>query len=164
VQKTFDVTQKNTDRLISLILLFFCVFLYREIQQYSPYGRVFPNAIILILAVFSVVYFFRSWITLFTSKVGPQEELYRMVEDYPSFLIAFPLTMIYVFYLLTFLGFFTSSFVFAAAVILSIKIVRNEYNWKVLLIYFIFSGLFSYVVYYVFRYMLRIRLPSGIFF
>lgn len=163
MDKSIQIRQQHADRLISLLLLALCAYLFSLIRDFSFYGSVFPHYINIVLSILSVVYFIKSWIIPLRKRSTEQEAPCRLVDDYPSFVIVFPLTLVYVFFLLNFLGFLTSSIVFSASMILAIKIIRKERNAQKLLLYFFFAGAFSFAVFYVFRYLLLIRLPTGMF-
>ncbi len=164
MDKSISISHRHVDRVLSLLLVLFCGYLFMAVRDFSPYGAVFPKYINMALSVLAVIYFLKSWIPMFLKKDdGRETGRYLFIDDYPSFLIAFPLTVIYIFVLLSGIGFLTSSIIYTISVIFLIKKFRGELDLRNFVVYLFFSLVFSALVYYIFRYLLSIRLPRGMF-
>lgn len=162
MEKSILIKQQYLDRFFSVLLLGLCVYLFLAIKEFSAYGAVFPRYISIILSVLSVIYFVKSWVPILQKK-SYKEVTGSLIESHFSFLIVFPITILYVFVLIGNIGFLVSSVFYTFVVILAIKKVRNEFSLKTFFIYLLFSLTFNVLVYYVFRHLLGIRLPAGIF-
>ncbi|MCF8038880.1 MAG: tripartite tricarboxylate transporter TctB family protein [Desulfohalobiaceae bacterium] len=160
--KTVSRQQQWADRLISLVLL--CAFIFYKITGFTSYGAIFPLMVTMFIAIFSLIYFLGSWIPLFRKKADyriiPGETL---IPDVTSFCISLVGIAFYIYILVPFLGFFTSSIVYLFGTIVLIRYFRSDIiRIKSLLIPFAYSLVFSGVIYYIFRHLLHIHLPSGI--
>ena len=162
MERNIKIKQHYLDKFFSVLLVGLCVYMYFAIKEFSAYGAVFPRYINMILSVLAVVYFAKSWIFPL-QKESYKEAVTSLIENHLSFLIVFPITVLYVFFLIGNVGFLVSSVIYTFIVIFLIKRARNELSQKLIFNYFLFSLVFNVLVYYVFRHLLAIRLPTGIF-
>lgn len=162
MEKNIPIKQHYLDKFFSVLLVGLCVYLYFAIKEFSAYGAVFPRYISMVLSVLSAIYFVKSWIPPL-QKESYKEAASSLIESHWSFLIIFPITIVYIFVLIGNVGFLVSSVFYTFIVILLIKKVRRELNLKLVINYLFFSLAFNVLVYYVFRHLLAIRLPTGIF-
>lgn len=162
MEKRIRIKQQYLDRLFSILLLGSCAYMYFAIKDFSTHGAVFPRYISTILAVLSVIYFLKTWVPPLQKKFY-KEAYIPLIENHFSFFVIFSATALYIFVFIRSLGFLFSSFFYTFLVILIIKNIRKEFNVKTFFVYLIFSLSFNVFVYYVFRKLLGIRLPTGIF-
>ncbi len=162
MDKHIQIRMIYMDRLVSIILVLLCVYVYFAVQDFSKYSAVFPKYINTVFSFFVGIYFLKSWFMPF-DKEKIEDTMSTLVDNKFSFFVIFPSTIVYIFIFIPYTGFLVSSFFYTLLVICTIKISRNEFNLKVFFNYMLFSLIFNITVYYIFRNLLNVRLPAGVF-
>jgi len=157
--KRVNINQSLVDKVISVFLLFLCGSIIWETKHFSEYGAYFPYIITLFLAVFSLIYFIKSWVFTLKKTHSSQKEQQELILDLPSFSASFVGVLVYIFVLFPLLGFFLGSILFCVSVTLIIQIARAEANPKLTALSFIASIVFCFAMYYIFRHLFHINLP-----
>jgi hypothetical protein len=157
--KTININQRLADKILSVVLLLLCGLILWETRGFSEYGAYFPYIVTLFLAIFSSVYFIRSWVVSLRKTGGAGEEQRELVQDLPGFLVSFAGVLAYIFILFSLLGFVAGSILFCISVTLLIQIARAEARLKSVIISFASSGAFTFMMYYLFRHVFHIHLP-----
>ena len=157
--KSININQRLVDKIISVFLLFLCGFILWETKKFSEYGAYFPYIITLFLAVFSFIYFIKSWVFTLRKMRNSKKEQKELILDLPSFLASFVGVLAYIFVFFPLLGFFVGSILFCVSVTLVIQIVRAEVSSKLTVLSFIASIFFCFMMYYIFRHLFHIHLP-----
>jgi len=157
--KGVHIDQRKADRIISILLLVIYGFILLEIRKFSEYGRYFPFIITSFLLIFTFFYFVKSWITPLVKREDSEEGQQELIYDLSTFLISLIGVLVYIFILLTSLGFLVGSTLFCIGVVIAINVSRSEINLRSLIISFFVSSLFTYLMYYIFRHLFNIRLP-----
>jgi hypothetical protein len=157
--KRININQRLADKILSVCLLLLCGLILWETRGFSEYGAYFPYIVTLFLAIFSFVYLMRSWVVS-PSKTGISgKEQQELIEDLSSFLVSFVGVLAYIFILFSLLGFVVGSILFCISVTLTIQIARAEASFKLATLSFLSSGLFTFMMYYLFRHVFHIHLP-----
>ena len=157
--KSININQRLVDKVISVFLLFLCGSIIWETKNFSEYGAYFPYIITLFLAVFSLIYFIKSWIFTLRKMPSSKKEQQELILDLPSFSASFVGVLAYIFVLFPLLGFFLGSILFCVGVTLVIQIIRAEANSKLTILSFVASIVFCFMMYYIFRHLFHINLP-----
>ena len=157
--KTININQRLADKILSVVLLLLCGLILWETRGFSEYGAYFPYIVTLFLAIFSSVYFIRSWVGSLRKTGSAGEEQRELVQDLSGFLVSFVGVLAYIFILFSLLGFVVGSILFCISVTLVIQITRGEASLKLMLISFASSGIFTFMMYYLFRHVFHIHLP-----
>jgi predicted membrane-bound spermidine synthase len=157
--KSININQRLADKILSVFLLFLCGLILWEIRKFSEYGAYFPYIITIFLAVFSFVYFIKSWVFTLRKMWSSEKEQQELILDLPSFLASFVGVLAYIFILFPLLGFLVGSILFCISVTLVIQISRAEASFKLAVLSFITTSIFCYMMYYIFRHLFHIHLP-----
>ena len=157
--KRIDINQRLADKILSVFLLLLCGLILWETRKFSEYGAYFPYIVTLFLAVFSFIYFIRSWVVHLRKMGSPGKEQGELIQDLSSFLVSFVGVLAYIFILFSLLGFLVGSILFCISVTVAIQIARGEASFKLVLISFVSSCIFTFMMYYLFRHVFHIHLP-----
>ena len=162
--KTITRQQIKADQIISLLLVLLCAFIFYKITGFTRYGAIFPFMVTLFTAFFALIYCVSSWVPFFRKKAG-----YRVVEaeglipDRTSFGISLGGIVLYVYLLVPYLGFLSSSILYLFGSIVLIRYFRSDIvRFTSVLIPFVYSLAFSGLIFYIFRHLLHIHLPKGL--
>lgn len=150
------------DKILSIALIIICILVYWKLQDYTRYGAIFPYMINSGVLIFSIFYFLNSWVPYFTIKRAPSEPC-QLVMHIPTLILGIIGLVVYVFFLMSFLGFLTSSIIYTFGVIVAVKLQRKTLTPKNTLVSLVFSVGFCYFIFYLFASVLNIHLPTGIF-
>ncbi|MBA7703734.1 hypothetical protein ES703_112527 [subsurface metagenome] len=153
--KSININQRLADKILSVFLLFLCGLILWEIRKFSEYGAYFPYIITIFLAVFSFVYFIKSWVFTLRKMWSSEKEQQELILDLPSFLASFVGVLAYIFILFPLVG----SILFCISVTLFIQISRAEASFKLAVLSFIAIIVFCFMMYYIFRHLFHIHLP-----
>ncbi len=156
--KSININQRLTDKIVSVLLLLLCGLIFWEIRNFSEYGRYFPYILTLFLLILCLVYFVKSWVAPLRKTESLEEGQQELIKDLPSFLLSLGGVLVYVFILFSLLGFLVSSILFCVGVIIGVQITRAEASFRSVILSFIVSGAFSFIMYYIFRHIFNIRL------
>ena len=157
--KTININQRLADKILSVVLLLLCGFILWETRKFSEYGAYFPYVVTLFLALFSSIYFIKSWAASLGKTGSSGEEQRELVQDLSGFLVSFVGVLAYIFILFSLLGFLVGSILFCISVTLLIQMARAEARFKLVVISFASSGMFTFMMYYLFRHVFHIHLP-----
>jgi hypothetical protein len=157
--KTININQRLADKILSVILLLLCGLILLETRKFSEYGAYFPHIVTVFLAIFSSIYFIRSWVASLRKTGSAGEEKQELVQDLSGFVVSFVGVLAYVFILFSLLGFVVGSILFCISVTLVIQMARAEARFKLVVISFASSGMFTFMMYYLFRHIFHIHLP-----
>ena len=157
--KRININQRLADKILSVFLLLLCGLILWETREFSEYGAYFPYIVTIFLAIFSFVYLIKSWAVPPTKTESTGKEQQEIIGDLSSFLVSFVGVLAYIFILFSVLGFVAGSIVFCISVTLIIQIVRGEGSFKLATLSFASSGIFTFMMYYLFRHVFHIHLP-----
>jgi len=157
--KSININRRLSDKILSVFLLFLCGLILWETRKFSEYGAYFPYIVTLFLAVFSLVYFIKSWGVPLRKMGGSGKEQLELIQDLSSFLVGFVGVLAYIFILFSRLGFLVGSILFCISVTSVIQITRSEASFKLATLSLLSSGMFTFMMYYLFRHVFHIHLP-----
>ncbi len=157
--KSININRRLADKILSVFLLFLCGAILWETRKFSEYGAYFPYIVTLFLAVFSLVYFIKSWGVLLRKMGSSGKEQLELIQDLSSFLVSFVGVLAYIFILFSLLGFLVGSILFCISVTSVIQITRSEASFKLTTLSLLSSGMFTFMMYYLFRHVFHIHLP-----
>mgnify|MGYP000102449296 CR=1 FL=1 len=161
-EKQFGISEKVADKIISVLLIVFCIFVYWKISNYGRYGAIFPFMVNSGIILFSFLYFLNSWVPFFVKRRKESKQC-QLINHGPSLIISIIGLVLYVYFLMPILGFLASTILYTFGVVLVIRIERKTLDLKGTVTSLIFSGGFSYCIFYMFATVLNIHLPPGIF-
>jgi len=157
--KSININRRLADKILSVFLLFLCGAILWETRKFSEYGAYFPYIVTLFLAVFSLVYFIKSWgVPLRKMRSSGKEQL-ELIQDLSSFMVSLGGVLAYIFILFSLLGFLVGSILFCISVTLVIQITRAEATFKLVTLSLLSSTMFTFMMYYIFRHVFHIHLP-----
>ena len=157
--KRININQRLADKILSVFLLLLCGLILWETREFSEYGAYFPYIVTIFLAIFSFIYLIRSWAASPTKAGTAGEEQQELIGDLSGFLVSFVGVIAYIFILFSLLGFVVGSILFCISVTLVIQIARGEVSFKLATLSFASSGIFTFMMYYLFRHVFHIHLP-----
>jgi putative tricarboxylic transport membrane protein len=159
--KEIKISELLADKIISICLIFICIFIFWKISNFSRYGAIFPFMSTCGILIFSIFYFINSWIPYFVNKRQPSEECEIIIHS-PSLFIGIGSLVLYVYLLMPTIGFLTSTFIYMLGLILGTRIQRKSLTSKGFLASVVFSSIVTICIYYTFANILNIHLPIGI--
>ncbi len=157
--KRININQRLADKIISVALFVLCALILWETREFSEYGAYFPYIVTLFLAIFNFVYLIKSWTVSPTKTGSAGKEQQEIIGDLSGFLVSFVGVLAYIFILFSLLGFVAGSILFCISVTLVIQIARGEVSFKLATLSSASSGIFTFMMYYLFRHVFHIHLP-----
>ncbi|MDZ7761913.1 MAG: tripartite tricarboxylate transporter permease [Desulfovermiculus sp.] len=158
----FKISELLADKIISVLLIVICGFIFWKTSSFSRYGAIFPIMTTSGVLLFSILYFINSWIPYFVKKRQPSEQC-EIIMHAPSLFIGIGSILLYVYLLMPTIGFLTSTFIYMLGLILGTRVQRRTLVGKGVLYSIVFSAILSFSIYYTFANILNIHLPTGIF-
>ncbi len=146
---------RNVDRIASIIILGICAYFWTESRDFTQFGQLFPQAIVIILGLLSLA-------LLVVSFVRPQEKRLFKKEEGVSFLpviIAVVLMMAWVFFI-QLLGFLVTSTLF-----FSLMVILFDRRKRKIVYYLVRIGaviLVTVSFYLFFARLLLVPFPRGV--
>lgn len=141
---------KVADRIISIVMMLFCVIYFNMSLEFSARAKFWPQFMILFLFLLSIILLinsFRKDINIFSKK--------NIKKIIFSRLIGTILLSIFYIFSIHFIGFYSVTFIY----IMSTMYFLGIRNVKILLITSIFSTLLLYIA---FKLILEVSTPKGI--
>lgn len=148
------MSKVKIDRIVSLLLILFCGFLYVIANGFPKEAESYPKILIILIISLVLILFTGTFSKKITSQENEEEQLLFVDKMKPY--ITFGLSVIYVF-LIDILGFFTSSLLFAV----SLMFYLGVRNWKIY-VYSLFG--MCLFVYFLFEVQFNVQFPHGILF
>jgi putative tricarboxylic transport membrane protein len=146
------------DRLGSIIMLVFIAILWIQRSYTTPFGGIFPDRVMIIMAVFVVVSLILSFTRYRTMKEEEQKESEAGEKRWLDMAVVIVIMMAWVL-LLRYAGFALTSVMGFASTAWYISGERK--NWKMIVKAFLVGLAITYLIVYVFGHLLRVPLPQG---
>lgn len=149
--KKKKLIKANIDKIITLFLIFIFSFLFYQTAQFPVAPRRFPLVILLLLIILSIFQLFFSGKSDY--EITQKRIKSSILKNRRMFLLAF-FSLIYIFFLIKHLGFYSSTFVF---LFFTIRNLGGQTK-----ISFITALVTAVILYLFFRLWLRVYMPMGI--
>lgn len=146
----------NSDRVSAIVILVICSIFGYEVFSYSKFGAIFPEAVIVIMIIFSGALLIKSWV-----KPDILKSIFKKKVDIKYVFIVILSTIMWV-KIITILGFYVTSVLFF--LFLSWMLGKKEKNIYSIIFLCIKVICLTGLFYIVFKKFLLVPLPEGIFF
>jgi uncharacterized membrane protein len=146
------------DRLGSIIMLAFIAILWVQRGYTTPFGGIFPDRIMIIMAVFVVATLILSFTRYRTMKGEEQKESETGEKRWLDMAVVTVIMLLWVL-LLRYAGFALSGVVGFASIAWYISGERK--NWKMVVKAVVLGLAITYLIVFIFGYLLRVPLPQG---
>jgi Na+/melibiose symporter-like transporter len=146
------------DRLGSILMLVFIAVLWAQRHYTTPFGGIFPDRVMIIMTVFVVVALILSFTRYRTMKEEEQKESETGEKRWLDMTVVIAIMSLWVL-LLRYAGFALSGVVGFASIAWYISGERK--NWKMIVKAVVFGLGITYLIVFVFGYLLQVPLPQG---
>jgi Na+/melibiose symporter-like transporter len=146
------------DRLGSIIMLAFIAILWVQRGYTTPFGGIFPDRIMIIMAVFVVVTLILSFTRYRTMKEEEQKEAETEGKRWLDMTVVIVIMMFWVL-LLRYAGFALSGVVGFASIAWYISGQRKD--WKTVVKALLMGLAITYLIVFIFGHLLKVPLPKG---
>ncbi|SJZ36357.1 tripartite tricarboxylate transporter TctB family protein [Selenihalanaerobacter shriftii] len=143
----------NTDLIGGLIVVITSFLFWKAVGNFTRFGKLFPQGIIAILFIAGIG-------LLIKSKINPSKRVMFMEDDKARMMAIAVISLLWVL-LLDKIGFAVTSFV---AMGLSFWVLKEKRGVSSLLTSFLLAGVEVTTFYLIFSNLLKIPLPTGMFF
>jgi Na+/melibiose symporter-like transporter len=147
------------DRLGSILMLAFIAILWVQRSYTTPFGGIFPDRVMIIMAVFVVVTLILSFTRYRTMKEeGEQKESETGEKRWLDMAVVIVIMSLWVL-LLRYAGFALSGVVGFASIAWYISVQRKD--WKTVVKALLMGLVITYLIVFIFGYLLKVPLPQG---
>jgi putative tricarboxylic transport membrane protein len=146
------------DRLGSIIMLAFIAILWVQRGYTTPFGGIFPDRIMIIMTVFVVVTLILSFTRYRTMKEEEKKESETEGKRWLEMTVVIVIMMFWVL-LLRYVGFALSGVVGFASIAWYISGQRKD--WKTVVKALLMGLAMTYLIVFIFGYLLKVPLPQG---
>jgi Na+/melibiose symporter-like transporter len=146
------------DRLGSIIMLAFIAILWVQRSYTTPFGGIFPDRVMIIMTIFVVVTLILSFTRYRTIKEEEKEESETGEKRWSDMAVVIVIMMLWVL-LLRYVGFALSGVVGFASIAWYISGQRKD--WKTIVKALLMGLAITYLIIFIFGYLLKVPLPKG---
>lgn len=146
------------DRLGSILMLVFIAVLWIQRSYTTPFGGIFPDRVMMIMTVFVVVTLILSFTRYRTMKEEEQKESETGEKRWLDMAVVIVIMMLWVL-LLRYVGFALSGVVGFASIAWYISGQRKD--WKTVVKALLMGLAITYLIIFIFGYLLKVPLPQG---
>jgi putative tricarboxylic transport membrane protein len=146
------------DRLGSIIMLTFIAILWVQRSYTTPFGGIFPDRVMIIMTIFVVVTLILSFTRYRTMKEEEQKESETGEKRWLDMAVVIVIMMLWVL-LLRYVGFALSGVVGFASIAWYISGQRKD--WKTVVKALLMGLAITYLIVFIFGYLLKVPLPKG---
>jgi hypothetical protein len=146
------------DRLGSILMLAFIAILWVQRRYTTPFGGIFPDRVMIIMAIFVIVTLVLSFTPYRTMKEEEKKDSETVKKRWLDMAVVIVIMMLWVL-LLRYAGFALSGVVGFASIAWYISGERT--NWKMIVKAVVLGLAITYLIVFIFGYLLKVPLPQG---
>jgi hypothetical protein len=146
------------DRLGSILMLIFVAILWGQRSYTTPFGSIFPDRVMIIMAIFVIVTLVLSFTPYRTMKEEEKKDSETVKKRWLDMAVVIVIMMLWVL-LLRYAGFALSGVVGFASIAWYISGERT--NWKMIVKAVVLGLAITYLIVFIFGYLLKVPLPKG---